>query len=208
LTSALLVGQKGGVTALTNTGSRARVVAALSGNAVVTASLGGGVLISGGVAPTVGSYAQVPSGGQAVALNVNGVPVPVASQTLTAGADYTLLVWGDVAAPQVSLIPDDNRLPSVSNNAKIRLVNGTAHTTAALTLTVDFSVLANNVAPGAASAFNTLAGVASARLDVTSPLSSTPIYSSTGVEIKAKGVYSVFVLADASAPTTLLRRER
>ena len=45
-------------------------------------------------------------------LTVNGTAVPVPNVNLTAGADYTLLVWSNASGAQVSLIVDDNRLPS------------------------------------------------------------------------------------------------
>ena len=64
----------------------------------------------------------------------------VPNVNLTAGADYTLLVWSNANGPQTSLIVDDNRLPSGgTGQAKLRLLNGMSTLAAPLTLSVDFS---------------------------------------------------------------------
>ena len=64
----------------------------------------------------------------------------VPNVTLSAGADYTLLVWSNANGAQTSLIVDDNRLPSGGTAvAKLRLLNGMSTLAAPLTLSVDFS---------------------------------------------------------------------
>ena len=61
------------------------------------------------------------------------------TSNLTAGADYTLLVWSNANGPQTSLINDDNRLPAGGRGTKLRLLNGMSTLAAPITLSVDFS---------------------------------------------------------------------
>ena len=94
-----------------------------SGGATVAASAASAVIGSNVVSPSVGSYALVPAG-TAVNVSVNGASVSAPAAPLVAGSDSTLLVYGSVAAPAAILIVDDNHLPSVTTNLKLRLVNG------------------------------------------------------------------------------------
>jgi hypothetical protein len=43
---------------------------------------------------------------------------------------------------------------------------------------------------------------------VTSPLSSTPLYSTTDVTLLGNGVYTMFVMGSATSPGAVLRRDR
>lgn len=210
LVSAILLLQQGAATALVNTQSRVRVVASVAGNGTVSATVGGTAVSSGAISPAVGGYATVTGGTLPVTLVVNGSAVSVADQALPAGGDYTLLVWGDAAAPQLTLVTDDNRLPTDTSKAKVRLVHAVNALTAALTLTADFSVVsgASSVAQGQASSFGTVTASTAIRLEVTSPLSSTAVYTLTDTTLTAKGLYTVFALGDASAPSVALRKER
>lgn len=209
LVNGLLAVQKGSVTALANPKARARVVAAVSGNGKVTATVNGSALAAAATSPSIGSYALIDGSATApVVLGVNGVAVSVASQAMPAGGDYTLLVWGDAAAPQTTLITDDNRLPAVTGNAKLRLVHGVAGLGVPLTLTADFSAVASQVAQGQASAWANVAASTAMRIEVSSPLSTTPLYALTDASIAAKGLYTVFMLGDSATPQAVLRKDR
>jgi hypothetical protein len=210
LVHAVLAVQLGAVTALSNRQARVRVVSAVGGNGRVTAALGGSTLASAVTSPTIGNYGQVTATGSAlpVVLSVNGSAVAVADVAVAAGGDYTLLVWGTAAAPQTSWLVDDNRLPATSGNAKVRLVHAVAGLDAALTLTADFSAIASSVAVGQASAFANVVASSAMRLEVNSPLSTNALYTLSSVAIAAKGLYTVFMLGDATAPVGALRKER
>lgn len=209
LVSGQLLVQKGTSTLLANRQARARVVAALAGNARITAAVGTVALASGLVAPNVGGYALVGAGDSvAWTLTVNGVAVPVGNLSLAAGADATVLVWGTAAAPRHAMFIDDSRYPSDSTRAKLRLVNGLAGNEVGLNLSADLSTRATNVAPGRASAYSLVTGSSAVRLDVSSPLVAAPLYSASAARIDGKGLYSVFMLGDAAAPSPLLVRER
>lgn len=209
LVHAATLAQDGGVTAYKNASARVRLAAGTTGNAAVTASIGGATLASSQRSPSVGSYKLVTAGsGLALATTVNGTALAGSSVTLKAGGDYTLLVHGDAAAAQSALLTDDNRLPTTTGYAKIRLVNALAALEGGLTLNVNYSALAIEIAPGAASDYSSLAAVTDVPLEVISPLSSTPLYAIAEADLTAKGVYTVFMLGSSTAPYGMLRKDR
>lgn len=208
LVHALLLTQHGGVANHANTLARVRVVASVAGNGRVSARVGATALMTGGTSPAIGGYATVPAGPTTPAATINGATVVAPALALAAGSDTTLLVWGDGATPQWQVIDDDNRLPSSSSHAKLRLVHGVTGLDEALTLTADFSVIGGEVALGAASAYANVIAGSDLRLDVSSPLRVAPLYSVSDVKLASRGLYTVFVLGDATLPTAALRKER
>jgi hypothetical protein len=209
LVSGQLLVQRGAATLLANRHARARVVAALAGNARVSAAVGTVPLASALTAPNVGAYSLVGAGdGLAFSLSVNNQSVPVAPLSLPAGSDATLLVWGTAAAPRHALVTDDSRFPTDSTRAKLRLINGLAGNEVGLNLSADLSTRASNVQPGQASAYALVTASSTLRLEVSSPLVDTPLYSAREARIDSKGLYSLFMLGDSAAPSPLLVRER
>ena len=75
------------------------------------------------VAPAIATYVNVPSD-SAISVTVNGAPVTAPAGTLAPGSDTTLMVYGNLGSATAKLIPDDNHLPSATNNYKLRLING------------------------------------------------------------------------------------
>lgn len=209
LVNAIGMVQQGSVTAYSNTLARARVVAAVAGNGKVTATIGSTLLAGNLVSPNpYAGYTQMTAGTQLpVSLSVNGTAVAVANQALVAGGDYTLLVWGSAASPQFTLVSDDNRLPTNTANAKLRLVNAMVGTAAApLTLVSDVAgTIASSIDPGSASAFfSSLPASSSVRLQVISPLAVSALVDAQNQNILAKGVYTMYVFGDpVASPSTL-----
>jgi len=201
--------QQGATTNFPNTTARARLVAAVGGSALVSGSVGQTALMPTSVAPTIGDYTTLTAGAADLSVYVNGQLMSFAKPTLVAGNDYTLMVWGPAASPQLAVLTDDNRLPtSPTTTAKIRLVNGVASAATGLTLNVDYSALASNVVAGTASTAQTTPASTAALLTVTSPSSTTPVYSLSDLGITAGYVYTVFVMGDNTAMVGSLRRER
>lgn len=199
--------EKGDFKAYTNDKARVRIVSgAPSGQ--VAASVAGQTVEAGAQSPSIGSYVLVPSGSAAWTVTVGGNAAAVPAIALTAGSDNTLLVTGTAASSAVTLLVDDNHLPSLSSNVNLRLINSLANSNAGLTLTVDFSQVATNVLPGATSGYKAVAGDTNMRLEVTSALSAQPISLQSGLNIPGGGVYSIFVLGDAATPITSVRRDR
>ncbi|HEY1092092.1 MAG TPA: DUF4397 domain-containing protein, partial [Burkholderiaceae bacterium] len=141
-------------------------------------------------------YKSLSAGAGTMTVTINGVAQPVTTPNLAAGGDYTVLVWGTPAAPQTSVISDDNRLPA-AGSAKLRLVNGVSNLNAGLSMTMDFSSLASNIQPGSASTPFTAVASTSSTLSVTSPTQGTAVYSIT-TPIAAGGIYTFFMTGDVT----------
>lgn len=208
LTQALLLTQQGGVSALESPLARVRVVASVAGNGRVNANYRGVPLMTAGTSPSVGAYVTVPAGTLPIDLTVNDQPVSTQNVTLAAGTDTTLLISGAAATPQLAQLTDDNRLPaSTSTQARLRLVQAVNGLASGLTMTADSVPIANNVLAGNASAYANVAGNSTQRVIVSSPLVTTPLYSSD-TTFATRGVYTLFVIGDMPTPQAMLRRER
>lgn len=202
--------EQGAFTATQNTNLRVRLVAAVTNGAVVSASAGASAPIASGVtSPSVGGYSLVPAG-STLSITVNGNAVaPPAPAALTAGSDTTLLIYGNAGAPVANLIYDDNHLPLVVTNFKLRLINGVTGAAPPYTLEANFQLVASNVAPGSASTYATVAAGTGTvtRLDILTPSSPTPIFTDAMLNLPGNAVYTMFMLGDAGAPSHLLRRD-
>lgn len=209
LVHAATLEQDGGIAAFKNPSARVRLAAGTTANAAIAASIGGESLASSQRSPSVGSYKLVTAGSNLVSTTtVNGTALAAANLTLKAGADYTLLVHGDAAAAAAVLLSDDNRLPTATGYAKIRLVNALAALEGGLTLNLDYSALAIEIPSGSASDYSSLAAVTDVPLEVISPLASAPLYAIAEADLTAKGVYTVFMLGSSTAPYGMLRKDR
>jgi hypothetical protein len=217
LVNASLLAQQGANTPGRNTTARVRLAAAVSGNAVVSASVAGTAVAASVVAPAVTGYAVVPAG-TPLNISVNGATVASPVTALAPGGDSTLMVYGDPSTVTASLITDDNRLPALTTSLKLRMVNGLTGAATPLTLNAAFAVVASNVAPGAASPYGVLSAATPVQLDVFTPSNPKAIYSTantppgTGAPLLLPGnsVFTLFMLGDASAvpPIALLRKDR
>jgi hypothetical protein len=214
LVNGTLIVQQGAITALTNTKARVRLVASVDGAGVVAANVSSTLLSSGLISPRVqGFYTLVDAGNVNLNLRVNTTPVLTTPQalTLTAGSDYTLLVYGTASNPQLTTITDDNRLPLSTVRTKIRLVNGVASLDP-LALSVDYGAVAASsyVVAGSAAPYAQIASNVGALIEVDSP-SLGAVYQTTrtnGDPLTGQGVFSVFVLSGKATPTGFLSNER
>lgn len=201
--------QKGAVKNFANTQSRVRTVAALAAGGMVGSSINNQAMFSSAISPLISDYVTTASGASTLTATVNGAAVTFPAPTLAAGKDYTLLVWGSAAAPKMSVLDDDNRLPTVSGNVKIRLVN--ALPAVSSSLNVDFSAIASNVVPGTASVPNSISSTTSSQVDVTVPTTATSIYTNATLAFPANSVWTFFAVPSATAAqgmTALPKRER
>lgn len=162
--------QKGAAANFPNTQSRVRTVAALASGGTVASSINGQTMFSGAISPLISDYVTTASGASTLTAAVNGANVSFPAPTLVADHDYTLMVWGDPAAPKLAALDDDNRLPTGvagSGDVKIRVVN--ALPTSGVALNVAFGSIASNVASGTASTPNTTSSTTSTQVDLTVP---------------------------------------
>lgn len=204
LVNGITLVQKGAVKNFPNTQSRVRTVAALTNGSTVTSSVNGQAMFgSAAISPLISPYVTVNSSATtstSLNVNVNGLGISFTPPTLVAGGDYTLMVWGDASAPKMSVLSDDNRLPTVSGNVKIRLVN--ALPTLSSSLNVDFSALAANVAPGVASTPASISSTTSSQVDVTVPTSAASIYTNATLAFPANSVWTFFAVPTANSVVT------
>ena len=208
LVNSLLVRQGGAITQLDTDLARVRLVSAVASGGTVGAAFNGSTLATSVASPAIGSYALVKAGSATPTISVNGASLSTAAVTLAAGSDSTLLVWGPAAGASLSVIGDDNRLPASSTSAKIRLIHGASINSNPLTLTANYSAVAENIALGAASTPTSVTAGSSTTIEVSDTTLSTALYSVSDVTLSARGVYTVFMLGSGSSVTGALRKER
>lgn len=208
MVDALVVAQQGSISAQAGTSARVRVVAGATDSAAVSATVGGVTLMNGTGSPAAGSYRLVPAGAAGAEVQVNGAAVTTPALTLAAGQDYSLLVWGAPAAARASWLADDNRLPTVSGRAKLRLVHGLADVSEGLAVTLDFNPVADGVSPGTASAPASLNATTIGSLSVTAPGRASPLWTAADQVLAADRVYTLFMVGREAAPTGILRADR
>ena len=208
LVQGLVLSQQGAIAALAPTQARVRVVAGLADTGSVNLRVGGAAVLSNVNAPAVTPYTLVPAGEQAVVVSVNGSAQPGSSVTLTAGADYTLLVYGAAAAAQVRWLGDDNNLPSDRTRAKLRLVNAVEGLSGPLSLSADFAPVADGVAAGTASAYGGIDTTTTAQLSVSAAGTAAPVFSAVDQTFVAAANYTVFLVGSATGPVGIVRKDR
>lgn len=204
LVNGITMVQKGAVKNFANTQSRVRTVAALASGGAVTSSINGQAMFgSSAVSPLISDYVTTNSGASTLSVAVNGANVSFTAPTLAAGKDTTLMVWGDPAAPKLAVLDDDNRLPTVSTDVKIRLVNALQINGAGLS--VGYGTIASNIAAGSAS--TSLSGSITnsstgAQVDVTVPTSALSIYTNSALVFPAGSVWTFFAVPNTATTAT------
>ena len=122
------------------------------------------------------------------------------------------MVHGPLAAPRVSWVLDDNRLPSDVSRAKLRLINGLSDSAAPLAMTLDFAPVASAVAVGTASAYASVAptsgGGTDGKLSITATGVLAPLWTANDQVLRASANYSVLLVGPQAAPTGIVRRDR
>jgi len=208
LVNAMMIPQQGSVTSYSNTKARVRAAVGISNGTKATVGVGSTTLLSNATVGIIGStYATVNAGSLAVSVIVDGTAVSIPNKTLTAGADYTLLVWSNADGTQATLISDDNRAPEVSGSTKIRLMNGMSALGGPISFTVNFSPTADDVAVGETSDYTEITAGSDFEIDVKDALTSSPLFSKTGVSLTGGAVYTMFMYNGAT-PSATLRRDR
>jgi len=214
LLNGVVINQGGAATAVANTQARVRVFSALpvSADAAVEVSVTGATnvgsttLAAGGNLPVVYAPTHTPyvpvnltagSSTQITGVTVNGVPVAsgIPTTALTSGGDYTVLVYGTVAQPLVTVISDDNQL--IANEPSVRVINAAITANGGVSVDVDGQLEGDNVAYGTGSAYQ---GV----LHTNSPDSIFVVgagYNETvSASLVAGQVYTIFVYDPTQPP--------
>jgi hypothetical protein len=208
LVDVVLLPQQGSMTKIANTKARVRGAVGIANGTQVTLRVGAASLLNNNAVGVVGAYAQVDAGSAAVALGVNGAAVTVPNQTLTAGGEYTLLVWSNADGTQTTLISDDNRLPSSSSKAKVRIMNGLSALSVPVTLFVNFFPELENIPLGQASAFAEVDDGTDYQLDVSNADTADPLLTKTAVTLQESSVYTLFMSSSGGTVSGTLRKDR
>ena len=217
LLNGTLIGQQAASVSAKNNKARVRLAASVAGGALVSVSLNGTPTFTNYRSPTArgsGDYVLVDAGDIAVTATANGTAFGAATRTFAIGQDYTLLAWGAAGAPALEQLSDDNRPPTNSAFAKIRLVNGLANSGLATILLNSSQTPSQtkDVEPGHASAYANLTASGIATLQALSNQQSDPLFTlSTTNNISllvAQGVYTLFLVDGGSAPAGRLTKDR
>ena len=176
----------------------------------MSASIGDLSLLSNATVGLMGgTYGVLNAGTATVNLTVDSNPVSIPALTLTAGADYTLLIWSDANGIESTLISDDNHIPTTSGDVKLRLLNGMSGLGSTITLNADFSPVAQETAVGQASAAAQIDAGADYELDVTNSSTGAALFSKTSVSLVSGNVYTLFMSGGGTAPVNgTLKKDR
>lgn len=220
--------QRGTVKPYQNTLTRVRAINAMAGSSVVSASVTDTStstttsILSASKPPNVSNYSVFTAGSGTVTVTIDGTPTTLPASAFVAGQDYTLLALGS-GTGRVAQLKDDNTLPAVSGNVKIRLINGLSDPSASATLNVNSQDVptAINVAAGTTSDSYSSNGYANGGngvpVMVTSPASPTgdPLWVGSGTVsspgntvLTANGVYTVIIMGDPTSPRGRLSKDR
>lgn len=214
LVNGITMVQKGAAKNYPTTLTRVRAVNALAGTPQVSATIAGNNILPTSLPPNTTDYASFTAGANTTSVLINGVPTGPTSTTFAAGGDYTMLIWGTAADPKIVVLSDDNRLPTVSGNVKIRLVNGLSVAGSLATLNVDYQSQASNVLPGTSSAPASIGSSTGSVVTVNSPLQVDALYNPSAgttsglTPLTSNGVYTIFVMGDPAAPKGKLSKDR
>jgi hypothetical protein len=203
LVDAMILPQQGSLAIHKNPNARVRAAAGITSGTAITASIEGVSLLTSAAANTVSSYTQVPAGTDAVSLSVDRNAVAGSGQTLSAGSDYTLLIWNNTGGIQVTLSSDDNRLPP-RNDAKMRLINAMSGLSDPISLAVNYSP----ITLGTASGYSDVTAASNVELIVTDAATSTSLFANTATSLDAQEVYTLFMFGSSSSVTEILRADR
>ena len=207
LANAIFLPQEGQPTKYANTKARLRGAVGLANGANASIQVGGQSVLSAATAGVIGSrYTLLDAGSVPVALAVNGTAVPVANLNLTAGADFTLLVWSNANGAQTSLVNDDNRLPS--GGTKLRLLNGMSTLAAPITLSVDFSPVIEGTQTGQVSDEIEITSGTDRQFDVSNTSTAQNLLTRSSITLQSSSVYTFFMTDNGATPIGVLRRDR
>jgi hypothetical protein len=106
-----------------------------------------------------------------------------------------------VSGTTTTLVTDDNRLPSTSTYAKIKLVNAMSSLGDPVTLNVNYTPVASAIALGSASPSTEVTAGTNTEIDTVDANTSTTLFTNTTATLNASGVYDLFMFGGAGATT-------
>jgi hypothetical protein len=210
LVSAVLLPQQGDPVLYANNTVRIRGAAGLTSGALVSMTVGGTEIVTRRSARSfiADTYTTRASGAAAVVVYVDNVAVGSGMVTLEPGHDYTLLAWDAGTSVQISLVADDNR-PSATHRARVRLINAMSGSVVPVTLSVNYSPIAEYIEAGTVSTAAELDAGADYQFDVSNAQTLAPLLTRESVTLLADGVYTFFLAGGGTSTiTATLRKDR
>lgn len=205
VSAALLVEEKSTV-ALANAKGRLRYVNALASGSAITPTLDGTANGSALPARSAATYIEAATGDRTVGALINGASFTTTAP-VAAATDTTCAIYGADGAPKLAVFDDDNRAPTTTGQARIRLVN-LVDGGGLLALSIDLGSAVLAVAPGEASDRLQLTALSDSTIDVLDQ-SGVSVATLPTVDLLADAVYTVFAMDDGQGGVTaLLRRDR
>lgn len=201
MVNALLMPYQGAATRFENGIAKARVISALDSSATVTAAINGKTLLNGAGSPVVSAYENITvTGGVSMDWTASGVAQPAQALSLERSSTYSVLLWGNAAAPSVATLKEDTALPTVGT-AKLRVING-VQGLGAVSLTVNLSPAVTGVGEGQLAA-TTVSNVTD-ELAIAVRAGATTVFS-TSRKLNSGGIYTVYLTGPvcAAAPCTV-----
>jgi Domain of unknown function (DUF4397) len=209
LVNALVFQQGEAATRYDNDHARIRLVAGRTGGERIVVNTTQSERILSNASPSISSYVLIPKGATTLTVTANGSTFAQLTVNIEAGTDNTLLAFGESSSARATLLADNNRLPTQSNRAKVRLVNGFADSGAGgITLNADYSPVASGVTLGNASVYNSITSGEYSRVDVTDATASAPLYLSEDTTFVSAAVYTFFQLGNRASPVGILRKDK
>ncbi len=205
LVNGVVMTQNGGVQFAPTASARVRVVSALpvASTALVAATVGGTSFASV-YSPNPGIYTAVPGGTSSYSISAAGTPIAsLPAATFATGGDFTVLVYGTVASPSVSIFTDNNQVP-VGSGANLRLINAAVNVPGGLTLYDNNVQVASSIGYGAASSYFGVAESTTSVLELIEP-SVAPVTTTVALNSPG-GVYTVFVIDSTLMPYVIRDR--
>jgi len=222
LANAILLtqGTTGTSVSYTNTTARVRAVTAVPGHAtsVVGATSAGAVVnvLSSNSTPKVSNYFVVGTGA-APTVKVDGTSIPVVMDStdtsgvttqvpasLSAGGDYTIMVYLNGSTPVAKLVEDDNTAPISAAGVKFRLVNlASDQQDRQLSMYVNGTSIALNVPYGSASGYTEVTNVPQSADSTVDINDGALLLNERKLVIPLGNIFTDFVVSAPNGGTTL-----
>ncbi|HET7401302.1 MAG TPA: DUF4397 domain-containing protein, partial [Usitatibacter sp.] len=209
LVNGLLINQGAGtVTPLANPIARVKAANGIPGDTTLNFKADGTVLLTAVPFTGVSSYVSTAAGSHALQIEASSVPgtnIASITKTLDPARDFTILAMGTIAAPTLSVLADDNTVPS-TGNSRLRFVNGV--TGLNVDVLVNFASQATNIAPGTASQYFTIAAGTNYTITFTTPGGVNVVATISGAELDSGFVYSAYLFGTPGSARAILIRDR
>ena len=195
MVNALLMPYQSAPTRFENGIAKARVIAALPRTSTLTAAINGATLLGNAGSPVVSGYENVTvTGGASLTWSVDGIAQPAQALLLERSNTYSVLLWGNAAAPTVTTLQEDTALPT-TGTARLRVLNG-VQGLGPVSLTINLSPVLNNITGGQLAATTVTNTTDELQISVRS--GATTLFTESK-KLTSGGIYTVYLTGTVGA---------